>query len=91
MAASSSRRRQSSEHNVILYTRRGCHLCELALRLLEKQGLAPSCVDIDGDPALREKFDTCIPVVEIDGRIRFRGAVHPVLLQRIICHQRGRQ
>lgn len=41
-------------------------------------------VDIDHDPNLRERFDTCVPVVEIDGQIRFRGRVEPTLLQRII-------
>jgi hypothetical protein len=25
-----------------------------------------------------------VPVVEINGRVRFRGAVHPVLLRRIL-------
>jgi hypothetical protein len=28
-----------------------------------------------------------VPVVEINGRIRFRGKVHPVLLRRIIRHE----
>ena len=43
----------------------------------------PKCVDIDADPALRERFDTCVPVVEIDGQVRFRGRVEPVLLRRM--------
>jgi glutaredoxin len=70
--------------NVVLYTRRGCHLCDAALRLLAAQGLAPEAVDIDADPALQAMYDQCVPVVEIDGKIRFRGRVDPVLLRRLL-------
>ncbi len=52
--------------------------------LLASLGLSPSVVDIDADPILRDRFDTCVPVVEIDGRVRFRGRVEPRLLRRII-------
>ncbi len=69
---------------VVLYTRDGCHLCVEAQEVLNACGLAPMLVDIDGDSHLRERFDTCVPVVEIDGRIRFRGRVEPRLLRRII-------
>jgi glutaredoxin len=73
-----------SAHYVVLYTRRGCHLCDEALQTLQQHGLVPTCIDIDNDATLRNKLDTCVPVVEIDGRVRFRGGVHPVLLRRII-------
>ena len=72
--------------NVILYTRKGCHLCDDALELLEGVGLKPMLQDIDADPELRERFDVCVPVVEIDGKIRFRGKVDPVLLKRLLTH-----
>ena len=68
----------------ILYTRRGCHLCDDALAILRRHGLSPRLVDIDGDPALRERYDLCVPVVEIDGQERFRGRVNEVLLQRLL-------
>jgi glutaredoxin len=71
---------------VILYTRDGCHLCEEAQEVLSEFGISPILVDIDHDPELRERFDTCVPVVEIDGQIRFRGRVEPALLRRIIRH-----
>jgi glutaredoxin len=70
--------------NVVLYTRAGCHLCEEAQEVLTKFEISPTVVDIDADPNLRERFDTCVPVVEIDGKIRFRGRVEPTLLQRIV-------
>jgi glutaredoxin len=71
---------------VVLYTRQGCHLCDEALQVLLQHGLSPEMRDVDADPALRERFDTCVPVVEIDGRIRFRGRVEPMLLRRIVRH-----
>lgn len=69
---------------VVLYTRRGCHLCDEAHELLRRFGLMPNLVDIDADEELRNRFNTCVPVVEIDGRIRFRGHVNAVLLRRIV-------
>jgi glutaredoxin len=71
---------------VVLYTREGCHLCEEAQEVLSEFGISPMLVDIDHDPELRERFDNCVPVVEIDGQIRFRGRVEPALLRRIIRH-----
>jgi glutaredoxin len=71
---------------VVLYTRDGCHLCDDALDRLRQFGLNAQLVDIDADAELRERFNTCVPVVEIDGRIRFRGRVDPVLLRRIVEH-----
>ena len=71
--------------NVVLYTRHKCHLCDDAHRLLAAHGLSPRTVDIDADPALREQFNTCVPVVEINGKIRFRGRVNEVLLRRLLA------
>lgn len=70
--------------DVTLYTRKSCHLCDDARQTLLDHGLSPRSVDIDQHPLLREKFDTCVPVVEIDGTIRFRGRVDPTLLRRLL-------
>src|SRR5262245_66416445 len=75
--------------NVILYTRQGCHLCEEALAVLERHGLSPRLVDIDADPILRERYNECVPVVEIDGCERFRGRGNGVLLRRPLDSQSG--
>jgi glutaredoxin len=74
--------------NVILYTRHGCHLCDDALALLQRHGLTPREIDIDADAALRARYDCCVPVVEIDGRERFRGRVDERLLRRLLAGQR---
>ena len=73
---------------VVLYTRKGCHLCEEAEALLVSHGLRPRLVDIDADPLLRERYNECVPVVEIDGRERFRGRVNEVLLRRLMRDER---
>jgi glutaredoxin len=73
---------------VTLYTREGCHLCDDARALLVDHGLEPILVDVDADPALREKWTTCVPVVEIDGKVRFRGRVDAVLLRRLLASSR---
>jgi glutaredoxin len=69
---------------VVLYSRSGCCLCDDALELLRQEGLQPQVIDIDQHPELREKFTSCVPVVEIDGKVRFRGRVNAVLLRRLL-------
>jgi predicted thioredoxin/glutaredoxin len=69
---------------VKLYTRTGCHLCDDAYEVLIRNGLLPESIDIDADPMLVERFTECVPVVEIDGKIRFRGRVNEVLLKRLL-------
>ncbi len=73
---------------VVLYTRQCCPLCEEARKVLDEFGITPIVIDIDADENLRQRFGTCVPVVEIDGRVRFRGRVESRLLRRII---RGRE
>ncbi|MDG2382971.1 MAG: glutaredoxin family protein [Pirellulaceae bacterium] len=78
-----------NSHEVVIYTRQGCHLCEDAARLVLQHGIRPKMVDIDNDAELRQRFDCCVPVVEIDGKIRFRGRVNGVLLRRLLSHSTG--
>lgn len=73
--------------SLLLYTRQNCGLCDEAAELLaEYRAYLPPVVeaDIDADPELRKRFDTCVPVVEIDGKIRFRGRINELLLRRLI-------
>jgi glutaredoxin len=72
--------------NVVLYTRRGCHLCDEARELLLRCGIVPTQVDVDADPQLLRRFGDSVPVVEIDGRVRFRGVIEPMLLRRLLDH-----
>ena len=57
---------------VTLYSRPGCHLCDVAreviARVCEELGEEYVEVDIDGDPQLRERFTDEVPVTFVDGR-----------------------
>ena len=70
---------------VILYTRQGCHLCDDAKALLQSHGLTVEEIDVAADAELRQRFDTCVPVVAIDGKVRFRGRIDEMLLRRILA------
>ncbi|MGA7884635.1 MAG: glutaredoxin family protein [Acidobacteriaceae bacterium] len=63
-------------HDVVIYSRNGCHLCDVVKdTLTQLQGEADFQwreVDIDADPALRQKFNDQVPVVFIDGRKAFK-------------------
>lgn len=67
-----------------IYTRHGCHLCDDAIALTRSLGLQPCIVDIDADEELRATYDKCVPVVVVDGKVRFRGKVDRVLMKRLL-------
>ncbi len=70
-----------------VFTKKNCPLCEEAAEILEDYAayLPPAeMIDIYSAPALVAKFGTCVPVVVIDGKIRFRGRINEVLLRRLI-------
>jgi glutaredoxin len=74
--------------NIVLYTRKGCHLCDEAYALLIEHDVVPMLIDVDSQPVLQERFGECVPVVEINGQIRFRGRVEPLLLRRLLGRRR---
>ena len=56
--------------SLVVYTRRGCHLCEVLVeQLLEElgDGAAPLLRDIDTNPEWRREYDTRVPVLEYNG------------------------
>ena len=62
--------------NVIVYSRKGCHLCEVVKESLHKLsrrgGFTWHEVDVDNDLELRRQFNDEVPVVFIDGRKAFK-------------------
>ncbi|CAN5424086.1 glutaredoxin family protein [soil metagenome] len=56
---------------VLLYSRSGCHLCEVALADVERicGDLAVEFdeVDVDTDPALRAEYGDRVPLIVVDG------------------------
>lgn len=80
---------------VTIYTRNGCHLCEVAEETLRGlQGELDFEIEkrfIDGDPALEAKYGEQIPVILIDGEHHDFWRVNPerfrVSLERHRQHQ----
>ena len=54
--------------DIVLYTRRGCHLCEAAEDLLSQVGVHVRLVDVDAVTALRDRYGLRVPVLELDGQ-----------------------
>ncbi|QZY29454.1 glutaredoxin family protein [Nocardioides coralli] len=61
-----------TDPRVTLYSRPGCHLCDVAreviVRVCDDLGEQWTEVDIDTDDALRDRFRDEIPVTFVDGR-----------------------
>ena len=61
---------------VTLYSRKGCHLCEVVkeslVKLHRRGGFQLRDVDVDSDPELRRQYNDQVPVVFINGRKAFK-------------------
>jgi len=62
--------------SVVVYSRKGCHLCEVVKESLSKLsrrgGFTWREIDVDTDAELRRQFNDDVPVVFIDGRKAFK-------------------
>ena len=59
---------------LILYSRPGCHLCEIAHRVLERSGLVFEERSIAGDAQLEALYGLDVPVLATsDGRVLIKG------------------
>lgn len=63
-------------HDVIVYSRKQCHLCEVVKEKLSRLALRGGFqwreIDIDTDPELQRVYNEEVPVVFIDGRKAFK-------------------
>jgi glutaredoxin len=61
---------------VIVYTRKGCHLCEIVKESLDKLhkrgGFTWREIDVDSDAEIRRLYNDEVPVVFINGRKAFK-------------------
>ena len=61
---------------VIVYSRKGCHLCEVVkeslVKLSRRGGFTWREVDVDTDAQLRRLYNDEVPVVFIDGHKAFK-------------------
>lgn len=80
---------------VTVYTRQGCHLCEVAIETLES--LQPELQFdiekrfIEGDPVLEAKYGEQIPVILIDGEHHDFYRVDPDRFRSSLDRHRRRQ
>ena len=64
--------------DVVLYSRKGCHLCEVVKESLQKLARYPKPsfhwreIDVDSDGELRRRFNDEVPVVFIDVKKAFK-------------------
>lgn len=84
-----TRRRPRAEHLAFtVYTRSQCGCCHKAIALLKsvqrRYGFAIETIDIDDDPALVALYNESVPVVALNGKVRFKGVVDPALLERLL-------
>lgn len=62
--------------SVIVYSRKGCHLCEVVkeslIKLSRRGGFTWREIDVDTDAQLRRQYNDEVPVVFIDGHKAFK-------------------
>ncbi len=77
-----------SQPVVTFYTRKGCHLCDVARaeveRLRGEAHFSLEIIDIDTDEELRRKFNDEVPVIFINGRKAFKYRVEARRFLRLL-------
>jgi glutaredoxin len=72
---------KTKEAIVTIYSRPGCHLCDEAKAAIQASGcdgeFSLEEVNIDEDPALRQRYGHDIPVIFINGVKAFKHRVDP--------------
>ena len=80
-------------HRVVLFSRPGCHLCDVArdtlLDVRERTPFEFEEVDIERDDDLELEYGIRIPVVEVDGEERFEITVDPRQLADLLSDGRS--
>ena len=80
---------------VTVYTRAQCCCCHKAIDLLNDYRRTHRFrvheVDVDSDPGLVARYGTDVPVVAVDGKVRFKGVVNPVLFERLLVAESRRR
>ncbi|WAA11944.1 glutaredoxin family protein [Fervidibacillus halotolerans] len=78
---------------IIVYSRKNCHLCHEAESILkELEGELPITWekrDIDEDDRLIELYDWYVPVIELEGRILQSGKIVKEMLKKQLMVEIG--
>ncbi|HEY6769561.1 MAG TPA: glutaredoxin family protein [Candidatus Sulfotelmatobacter sp.] len=68
--------RMTPPRTVVVYSRKGCHLCEVVKESLSKLsrrgGFTWEEVDVDSNHELRREYNDQVPVIFIDGHKAFK-------------------
>ena len=82
------RRQPRPDLQFTFFTRQGCCLCDEAWALLvqaqQRHGFRLESKNVDDSAEWVADYGDCVPVVLVNGKVRFRGQVNEVLLQRIL-------
>jgi glutaredoxin len=74
---------------ILLYTRRGCHLCDEAEDMLAAHDVPAARVDVDGEPAAAARYGLRVPVLEIDGEAVLEGRFEERRLAALLADRGG--
>lgn len=73
----------------MLYSRPGCHLCDVAREAIgavrERIAFEFQEIDIEGDDELELDYGIRVPVVAVDAEERFEIEVDPAELERVLA------
>jgi glutaredoxin len=65
-----------NRQQVVVYSRKGCHLCEIVkeslVKLHKRGGFQWHEIDVDSDAELRRQYNDQVPVVFINGHKAFK-------------------
>jgi len=81
---------ESQPDTITVYSRAGCHLCDLlveALLPLVRGQLRVDVVDIDSRPDWQEAYDTRVPVVEFDSQFVCQYTLDVPAIQNILSER----
>lgn len=74
---------------ILLYTRRGCHLCEEAEDMLAAAGVPAAHLDVDAVPEAAARYGLRVPVLEIDGEAVLEGRFQEGSLAALVAARGG--
>lgn len=79
----------ANDARVVVYSREGCHLCEVAEQLVAQivaeTGDDWARVDIDAEPELKQAFTDQVPVTFVDGAQHDFWRVDPARLRAALA------
>ena len=76
---------------ITLFSRHGCHLCEIARQEIERIALESKVeivieeIFIDGDSGLESEYGFMVPVIHIDGAMHGYGRVEEARFRKAIA------